>query len=208
MRVLLSPGVGSGKETHLHRTHPSLHFWRALAGPLAAWPQLPAAAEETMSDKFPIQPSPSPTWGLPFLTLLTDTFPDRDFPQHIVGMWSVHDNLSDSCRGPGSLGWASWPAHSWIEAWAASTLEEQCGLGKSYMPRPRFFWLENRITLAFSASTEVRGLVNYGTTWREGQKWPLQWFLPASAIVRHTCAHTPVFLASSLLFPSQLDFFL
>ena len=45
----------------------------------------------------PAQPQPT---LVPALTHLTD----EDVPQGIAGTWSVHQNLSNSCRGQGSVG--------------------------------------------------------------------------------------------------------
>lgn len=61
------------------------------------------------------QTPPSPSLATPWRTLSHLT--DKDVPQGISGMRSVHQNFSDSCKGQAALSERGGPAQSETEAW-------------------------------------------------------------------------------------------
>lgn len=89
-----------------------------------------------------IGPSPAPAHPGAALSHLAD----KDIPQGISGARSVHQNLSDSCRGQGDLGPGTWDG-------TASALGEPCDSHTEASVFP---------TLALSASHKRKGLEQQG----------------------------------------------
>lgn len=186
-----SPGLEARKETHLHRTHPSSHSLKIRTTHLPVLPKLGQSFQQLHRGDpiryLPAQPQPtlvppaySPDW------------PAKAFPRALRAL-GLFIRISAVLQGTGQCRVSQLPCS--LLGWGLGSgqplpLIGSVTWGKSHtlpglsFPNHKI----GRITLALSASQKWR-LEDLGAPWGEG-RMTAQWFLPASAIVRHTHTYT------------------